>query len=120
MRCKQVQDLAVPTVDIPKRGVADANGVLQHGSKNRLKIARGSANDLEHFRRSRLLFQRLAEISGALTQFVEQPRVLDGDNCLIREILEEIDLFFGKGAYLHAKNYHRAKERALGYESRPA
>ena len=28
-----------PTIDIPKRGVADAHGVLQHGRKHRLKIA---------------------------------------------------------------------------------
>ena len=46
--------------------VTDANGLFQHGRKHRLKIAGGTADNLEHVRRCRLLFQRLSE-------FVEQP-----------------------------------------------
>ena len=42
MRRKKVQGLAVPAVDISKRGVADADGILQHGRKHRLKIAGGA------------------------------------------------------------------------------
>ena len=37
---------------------------------------------LQHFRRRRLLLQRLSQIVSALAQFVEQPRVLDGDDGL--------------------------------------
>jgi hypothetical protein len=39
MRCKDVQTLAVPTMDISKRGVADADRILQHAFEHRLKIA---------------------------------------------------------------------------------
>src|SRR3974390_1339796 len=36
---------------------------------------------------------------GALAQFVQQPRVLDGDDSLRSEVLDEIDLFGGKRPY---------------------
>ena len=39
-----------------------------------------------------LLLQRFA-------QFVEQPRVLDGDDRLRGEVLDELDLLFGKGPH---------------------
>ena len=55
MCCYQVQSLAIPTVDVSKFGVADANCLLQHGSKNRLKITRRAADDLENLRSGRLL-----------------------------------------------------------------
>ena len=36
---QEMQDFAVPAKDISKLGVANANGILQHGCKHRLKIA---------------------------------------------------------------------------------
>ena len=33
----------------------------------------------------------------ALPQFIEQPRVLDGDDGLSGEVLHQLDLLFGKG-----------------------
>ena len=57
--------LAVPTVDVSKLGVANANRVLQHGRKHRLKIAGGAADNLKHLRRGRLLLQRFGEVGGA-------------------------------------------------------
>ena len=38
MRCNEVQGLTVPAVDVSKRGIADANRVLQHRCKYTLKI----------------------------------------------------------------------------------
>ena len=40
MRRNEVEGVAIPTKDIPKLGVADAYGMLEHGLKYRLKIAR--------------------------------------------------------------------------------
>ena len=37
------------------------------------------------------------EVSSALAQFVEQPRVLDGDDGLRGEVLDEFDLLVGEG-----------------------
>ena len=41
------------------------------------------ADDLEDVRCRRLLLQRFGQIVGALAQFVEQPRILDGDHGLV-------------------------------------
>ena len=39
-------------------------------------------DNLKHFRGRCLLLQRLRQVCGALTQLIEQPRVLDGDDGL--------------------------------------
>ena len=51
-----------------------------------LQIERRTADDLEHVGGRRLLLKRLA-------QFIEQPRVLDGDDGLGREILNEVTAY---------------------------
>ena len=51
-----------------------------------------------------LLLQRLGEIVSALTQFVEQPRVLDGDDRLRGEVRQKLDLLFGEGTDFLAIN----------------
>ena len=93
MRRRKVHGVVAPPVDIPKISVADANSLLQHGGEHRLKIAGSTADGLKYFRRCRLLLQclrkvsgALAEVVGALGQFVEQPRVLDGDDGLSGEV----------------------------------
>ena len=49
-----------------------------------------------------LLLQRLAEIVGALAQFVKQPRVLDSDYSLRGEVLHQLDLLLSEWAHLLA------------------
>ncbi len=46
------------------------------------------------------IVQRLAQIVGALAQFIEQSRVLDGDDGLRGEVSDELDLFVGERANL--------------------
>src|SRR5262249_12636000 len=46
--------------------------------------------------RGRLLLQRFGEIRRALPQLIEQPCIFDGDDCLFREIADEIDLLVGE------------------------
>ena len=77
MRRNEVQSVAVPTVDISKLGVADADGLLQHGRKHWLKIAGRATDNLKNLRRGRLLLQRfgevgcaVGEVAGTLPQFV--------------------------------------------------
>ena len=120
MRRKQVKGLTVPAVDVSEFGVADADRLLQHGRKHRLKIAGGATDDLKHFRRGRLLLQRfgevggvLGEVSGALPQFVEQPRVLDGDDGLGGEVLDQLDLLVGEGTNFLAVQDERADQFVL-------
>ena len=58
-----------------------------------MQIKGGAADDLKHVRSGRLLLQGFA-------QFVEQPRVLDGDDSLDREVLDQRDLLVGEGQHL--------------------
>ena len=89
--------VAFTKIQIAEFRRANAGRVFQHGLETR---ARSSPGELEiTFRTSRgrgLLLQRLAEIVGALAQFVEQPRVLDGDDGLGGEVLHQLDLFIGE------------------------
>ena len=107
---------------LPNVGVADAHRVLQHRRKHWLKIAGRAADNLEHLRRSRLLLQRfrevsgaLAEVVGALTQFVEQPRVLDGDDGLGGEVRDQLDLLVGEGSHLLAARCRIAPTSSLSF-----
>ena len=67
----------------------------------------------EHFRGSGLLLKCLCQITSALPQFVEQPRILDGDDGLGREIRYECDLLVGEGPDLLAGQSERADQFVL-------
>ena len=53
------------------------------------------------------------EIVGALAQFVEQPRVLDGDHRLRGEVLHQLDLLVGEWSHLLAINDYCADQFVL-------
>ena len=59
VRCQEAESRAVPAIDIPERGVADADGILKHCVKRALQIAWRIADDLKDLRRSGLLLQGL-------------------------------------------------------------
>ena len=48
VRRHELKSLAIPSEDISKCGIADANGLLQHCCEHRLKIAGRTGDDLEH------------------------------------------------------------------------
>ena len=116
MRREKMQSLAVPVVDISKLGVADADGVLQHRCKHRLKVAGGAADDLQHLRCRSLLLQRFGELPRALLLRLEQPHVLDGDDRLIGEGRHQLDLLFGKWIHLIAGEPEHADRRSAAQE----
>ena len=64
-----------------KSSLANASRVLQHSVEYRCKVTGRAADNAQHFRRRRLLFQRLP-------QLVEQPGVLDGDDGLSSEVFK--------------------------------
>ncbi len=57
-----------------------------------------------------MLLKRLAEIVGALTQFLEQSRVLDGDDGLLGEILDQCDLLVCERLHFPAIDRNRADQ----------
>src|SRR5262249_19138634 len=75
--------------------------------EHRLQIESGAADDLQHVSSGGLLLEGLFEITGACLHFVEQASVLDGDDRLIRESLEQLDLTFREGySFGAAKSDH--------------
>ena len=90
----------MPAMSALHSRAADSISVSSTG----LQIERRTADDLQHVGGGGLLLQRFAEIVGALAQFVEQPRVLDGDHGLLGEIADQLDLLVGKRAHLTSKN----------------
>jgi hypothetical protein len=52
--------------------------------------------------------QRFAQIIRALTQFVEQARVLDGDDCLRGKVLDQLDLLVREWAHFLTVNNNGA------------
>ena len=70
-------------------------GVLGDGIQHRLNIRRRAGDHAQDLARRRLLLQRFLE-------FLEQPHVLDGDDRLVGEGLEQLDLLVGEGPHLVA------------------
>ena len=88
-----MQCVAVPTVDIAERGITDVDGLLQHGLEQRVQIAGRATDDLQHFRRSRLLLKGLA-------QFTQQSRVLYRNGGLGGEVRDQLNVFLSECAHL--------------------
>ena len=76
-------------------GAAEARHRLHQRVENRLEIDGRAADDLEHVGGGGLLLQRLAK-SSVRAQFLEQPRVLDGDHRLLGEVAHQLDLLVGE------------------------
>src|SRR6516165_8566438 len=92
---------------------AKLGGRLRQGAKHHLQIEGRAADDLENVGGRRLLLQRFGEIVGALTQFVEQWGVLDGDDGLSGESLLKLDLLVRKRPNLFAIDATHADKRIL-------
>src|SRR5262249_56637086 len=84
--------------------IAETSGGPDQRIEHALKIEGRSADDLEHVGGRGLLLQRLSEVVRALAQFVEQPRILDGDNGLSGEVRYQLDLLVGERPHLLAVN----------------
>src|SRR5262249_40082815 len=62
------------------------------------------ANRAADITKSAHLFERNLELAGALLQFLQQPHVFNGDNCLIGESCYEIDLSRRKGCRVRSED----------------
>src|SRR5262249_5347680 len=86
------ENLAVESEYGSSFGVAKPRRVLNQGIEDWLQIKGGATDDLEHFTCHRLLLQCFSQVTIALLQFLEQPHILDGDDRLVGEGFEELDL----------------------------
>ena len=81
---------------------ADLDQRIEHG----LQIEGRAADDLEHVGGGGLLLQRFA-------QLVEQPRVLDGDDGLVGEGGDQLDLLVGEGPHGSARQMRSRRSDVL-------
>src|SRR6516225_10125534 len=82
------QKLTIETADGRSISPTQPDRAFGNGFKHRLKVKRRAADDLQHFRRGGLLFQGFGEVGCALAQFVQQSRILNGDDGLIGKVLD--------------------------------
>jgi hypothetical protein len=85
--------VAVTAEDAGLLRPAQPGGALRHGVENRLDVGRRAADHPQDLSRRRLLFE-------GLFRLVEQAHVLDGDDGLVGEGLEHLDLLVGEGAHV--------------------
>ena len=88
------------------RRTAKIDGSTGDCLKYRLNVSCRTADHFEHICGGGLLPE-------GFTQFVQQARVLDGDDGLRGEVLYQLDLFVRKGMHLLAVDRNRSNERIL-------
>ena len=86
MACGMFVDCAAQAMNRRHIGVAQPHCGFNQRVEHRLQIEGRAADHLEHVGGRRLLLQRLA-------QLVEQARVLYGDDGLLSEVAQELDMF---------------------------
>ncbi len=96
----EVKELPVepedPARTRPHRGAPRCRRCVEDG----LDVGRGAGDDAQDLAGRRLLLERLGEIAVSLLQLLEEPDVLDGDDRLVGERLEELDLPVREGSGL--------------------
>src|SRR5262245_40743704 len=71
---------------------ANLCGACDNGIEYGLHVRRRTADDAEHLRCCRLMFQGLAQFRISLLDFLKQAHIFDGDHCLVGEGLQQFDL----------------------------
>src|SRR5262245_28511159 len=74
---------------------------LEHG----LDVGRRATDDVEHFACRGLVFERFLQLSLARLLCLEQPRVLDGDDGLVGEGLQQVNLTLSKRMHLQSAQH---------------
>ncbi|MGC1622446.1 MAG: hypothetical protein WA759_06540 [Pseudolabrys sp.] len=89
-----------------KSSAANVHRIPQHCLEYRFKLARRTADDLEHVGGRRLLLQRFAQLA-------EETRVFDGDDGLRGEIFDQLNLSVSERPHFLAVNGNRTDQLAL-------
>ena len=113
MEGHELDQLAVePRYDADVGG-AQSFCALSDDVEDRLYVGRRTGDDLQDLAGRRLLLQGLGEVGVLGLQLGEQPRVLDGDDGLIGEGGDNVDLFVGERADLRPPHEEQSDELVL-------
>src|SRR5262249_30111564 len=91
------KDLYVKPEDDAAAGAAEAHRVLDQGFQHGLQVEGRAADHLEDFAGGSLLLQGLGEVAVSRLELAQQARVLDGDDRLVGEGRDQLDLLVGEG-----------------------
>src|SRR5262249_22735568 len=94
-------------------GVAQPRRSFADRVEHRLQVEGRAADDLEHVARRGLVFERLLQITGALSQFAEQPRIFHCNDRLGSEILQQPNLLVAERSYVLTIDHDTAKKHTL-------
>ena len=83
-------------VEVAELRSANSDGVDENPFEHNFQFAGRPADDPQDLRGGGLVLKRLGQIVGTLAQFVEQPRILDGNDRLRGEVLYQLDLLVSK------------------------
>src|SRR5262249_4041908 len=83
---------------------------LYDGVEDRLHVGGRAADDAEHLGGCRLMLQRLAQFCIPFLDLLEQPYILNGDDGLVGEGLQQLDLGRGEGPHFNATREQSANE----------
>ena len=114
------RDIPEAAVDEPLErtlvGATQSNRGLRQRVEHRLQIESRAADDLEHIGGRRLLLQRLVEFRRAGLHFLEQAGILDGDDRLVGERPDQIDVFVGERLDLGTAQHEHADRTSLSHQ----
>src|SRR5215813_5285682 len=109
-----MEQFSVEFIECAQQRTAQPHSTLDDGVENRLEVRRRPADDIEHFARSCLMMKSFGECVSAFCYLacarlfgLKQPLVLDGDDGLVSEGLEQLDLAVRKMARLGAGYHNR-------------
>ena len=90
-------------------GITQPRGAFSDGVEDRLQVKSGAADDLQDLAYRRLLLERLFCL-------VEEPHIFDGDDGLIGECLEKLDLLRRERLDFHAADRDATDPDAMSQE----
>ena len=113
------ENVALLDEDRPPIAARKTDGSVDQRLQDRIEVEHRAADDLEDVGGRRLLRKRLFEVTRLGADFLEEPRVLDRDHCLIGEGLELRDLGFGEWRDFGAPEHDRPKSLATRASEAP-
>src|SRR5439155_14007283 len=112
----QRDHLAIEPEHETEKAITQPRRTRRDGVEHGLHVGWRARDDAQDFAGRRLLLQRHGEVAIARLELLEEAHVLDGDDGLVGEGLEEVDLALGEWPDLRAEYGDGADSNALAQQ----